>query len=145
MSKLGFNRDIINMRSAQKRFLRVGMSLAQKEFKRNFDGEKNSETGQQWDDVVRGVPPPILDDTGELKGNTLSSGNVSYTSNSDFGGTAVLTVDPIDKRGRGYAQYHQDGIGVTERAFITQSNDLTNEQESLLISLTDKSFKTTII
>lgn len=136
MSRLGFDRMLRNIRQINKEFLREGMKAAQKEFKQNFEFEVNSQTGQLWDNVVRSVPPPILDVTGSMKRAAIASGNVVYLGNS-----AVLTVDPIDKRGRGYAAYHQEGTSrAPQREFVTQSNELTKEQESILDNLIEKIF-----
>lgn len=129
MSKLGFDKALRRLAVAEKRFFVLAMQAAQKEFKTNFDTESNVQTGQSWDMVVRGYPPPILDVTGELRAETLSRKNISYFRNK-----AVLTVDPIDNRGRGYASYHQEGFThkngteVEARKFLTQSRQLDRIQ-----------------
>ncbi len=141
MSKLGFQNLIAKYDDFEKDFLKDGISLAQKEFSENFDNETNSETGQSWADVKRGVPPPILNVTGNLKSQTLDIKNVVFRK-----GSAVLTVDPIDARGRGYAKYHQDGFNhlsagwIDSRSFLTQSPSLTFNQKLLLEKLADKFF-----
>lgn len=141
MSKLGFDRVIRKMQSIENKFLRKGMKLAQKEFKQNFDGETNSETKENWAVLERGEPPPKLDVDGLLKANTISFGNVSF-----YPKKAILLIDPIDSRGRGYAAYHQDGINQYkskkdfQREFVTQSEDLTIKQVELLENTTEDAF-----
>lgn len=137
MSQLGFNDIIRKFPKAARRFLREGVQLAQKEFKANFDGEKNSESGHDWDSTVRPNPPKILDVEGNLKDSTLN-GIPIISVNS-----AVLIIDPIDDRGRGYAAYHQESPSLgrnVQREFVTQSNSLTDKQEQLLIKILDQTF-----
>lgn len=136
MSKLGFNKAIANYTKMEQAFFRRGMRAAQQEFKRNFDTESDAETGRSWDMVLRGYPPPILDVTGQLRAEALSSKNVKI-----YRGKAVLTVDPIDGRGRGYAAYHQDGDGVNQRKFLTQSTNLTRVQTNILLDCFDGTIK----
>jgi hypothetical protein len=141
MSKLGFEKLLRDVDKIEKSFLKRGMKLVQKEIKTNFDKETNSETSKNWLDVERGVPPPILDVTGELKAQATHPSNIIYSK-----GKAVLTVDPIDIRGRGYAQYHQDGINQYrtkdsfQREFVTHSNDLENKHLKLLTDIVDNWF-----
>lgn len=128
MSKLGFDRVIKSLPAAKRSFLKQGLFAARKEFKRNFDTESNAESGTNWDMVLRGYPPPILDVRGELRAQAIQGGNVTITLNS-----ITLEIDPLDERGRGYAEYHQEGTDVmAQRAFVTQSKQLTKEQEILL-------------
>lgn len=134
MSKLGFDRSIKQIERANRIFLQRGIRASMQEFKRNFDREMNSETGQGWEAVLRAYPPPILDVTGELRAQALSAGNVRY-----YGYKAVLTADPIDERGRGYASYHMDGTpNMTKREFFTQSESLTKEHLSILADVQDR-------
>jgi len=136
-SKLGFGEVAMRIKKVERAFLQQGIKLAQQEFKSNFDSESNAESNEAWEDLTyRDVPPPILDLTGELKNQTTEG----IPEISD--GKAVLTIDPIDpKKGKGYADYHEDGIGRNKkREFVTQSNQLTDKQTELLTELIDKAF-----
>lgn len=135
MSILGFDKSIANIRSTKRLVLSEMMAVAKKEFKSNFDTESNTETGESWKEITevtrsrrKNSDNPILEDTGSLKNATVN-GNVLYTEN-----TATLTVNPVDNRGREYAKYHQDGDGVEERAYITQSQSLTRKQEEIIFN-----------
>ena len=117
------------------------MEESQREFAHNFENEVNSETGEDWtplaESTLQSKENPdngILVDTGSLKNETLR-GNIVYTQNS-----ATLIVDPIDKRGRGYASYHMDGDGVPERDYITRSRTLGSNLENIALNHVDKSF-----
>lgn len=136
MSLLGFDKLLSRLESVEKEFLVSGIRLAQYEFKKNFDTESDSETDTHWHPVKRKTPPTILVKTGEMKSQAVRTGRVVYSR-----GSAVLTIDPIDRDGRGYAAYHQDGDGVSERPFVTQSADLTNKQEQALLNILDKFFQ----
>ena len=120
----------------EKRFLTKGMRAAQSEIRRNFNKETDSESGNAWTMVLRGYPPPILDVTGELRAQALHSGNVVIMPHK-----AVLTIDPKDSTGRGYAVYHQDGVNVHQRRFVTQSAKLTTDQTNILLNEIDREFK----
>jgi len=125
MSKLGFDKLIKNLPVIKRRFLINGIKLAQKEMKKNFDGEVNSESGEMWEDVKRPVPPKILIETGSMKSETQNN-QPAISENK-----AVLTIDPMDSRGRSYAAYHQEhpskGRNI-QREFVTQSMSLDREQ-----------------
>jgi hypothetical protein len=136
MSLLGFDKLILQLEKVENKFLKDGMALAQSEFRSNFDQERDSETGTDWADVVRGVPPPILNVTGNLKSQTLDIKNVVFRK-----GSATLTVDPIDYRGKGYANYHMTGTrNMVARPFLTQSQVLIKRQKELLEALCDNFF-----
>lgn len=141
MSKLGFDRIIKRLDRAEKEFLTRGMKLAQKEFSKNFKSQSDAEKGTSWLDVERGVPPPILDVSGELVAEATSPANIKFSKNF-----ATLTIDPIDERGRGYAEYHQEGINQYrtkdsfQRRFVTQSSNLDREQKNALIIAVEKAF-----
>lgn len=135
MSKLGFDRILSKLSRAEKRFLQDGMRIAKREFKQNFDKEQNSETGNSWDMVVRAYPPPILEETTRLRRETLY-GEVIYSV-----GKASLIIDPVDKRGRGYASYHEEGTDIMpQREFVTQSENSTNLQIEALYKRLDEIF-----
>jgi hypothetical protein len=145
MSKLGFDKALRQIARAEREFFQKGMKAAQKDFKKNFANETDSESGTRWHPVLRNQPPPILDVKGKLKKEALDPANIKI-----YTGKAVLTVDPIDtdrKRPDGYAKFQQDGFrhasgtDVPARPFITQSAALTTEQEKILLDVTDKIFK----
>lgn len=137
MSKLGFGDVAAKAIRIKRDFLRGGILLAKQEIAENFNNQSNKETSMAWNDVVRDVPPPILNVTGALKDDTTIQINES---------SAILTKDPIDKRGRGYASYHEDGENQYrsksefQREFVTHSLQLENEQIALLTELIDKAF-----
>jgi len=136
-SKLGFGEVAMRIKKIERKFLEGGVKLAQQEFKSNFDSESSAESNEVWEDLTyRDVPPPILDLTGELK-NQATEGIPEISD-----GKAVLTIDPIDpKKGKGYADYHEDGIGRNKkREFVTQSASLENKQIELLTELIDMAF-----
>lgn len=140
-NKFNFRQVAQKMRQVERRFLNDGIKLAQQEMKENFDSESNKETGESWNSIsYRDVPPPILDLSGDLKGEAL--GNKPQIS----GNVATLVIDPIDHRGKGYASYHQDGEnqyrsqGEFQREFVTQSQDLENKQVAELIRILDNTF-----
>jgi len=138
MSTWGFDDVIREYKRAEKRFLREGIILAQKEeFAKNFVTESNSETGVPWMDTTR--PNPILKDQLRLRQETLSQGNITIAGNK-----GILFIDPVDDRGRGYAAYHQESPSQgnnIQREFITASNEILDKQEALLISILDQTFK----
>lgn len=140
MSKLGFDKLLSSFSNLEREFLTKGVKLAQREFEHNFESESNSESYETWNDVVRDVPPPILDVTGKLKNEATT--NIPILSK----GKAVLTINPIDERGREYASYHQDGENQYrskeefQREFVTQSEELTQKQVNLLEREADKFF-----
>jgi hypothetical protein len=125
MSKLGFDKLIRNLPNIKRRFLVNGIRLAQNEMRENFEGEKNSESGTDWKDVKRPTPPKILIETNSMYEETQNN------RPAISGNTAVLTIDPMDSRGRNYAAYHQEkpsqGNNV-QREFVTQSADLDKRQ-----------------
>lgn len=147
MSKLGFNISLQRLDEAKKKFLEEGMKLAQEEIKSNFDNQEDAETGKKWKDVVRGVPPPILEETGLLKREALKKSNINYYLRGNDS-RAVLTIDPINSRtGDGYAMPHQKGfynvlfdVMVAARPFVTQSGKLTRLQDTLFNTVFDKIF-----
>lgn len=142
MSKLGFDKIIKRINTAERNFLKKGMIRAQKEFNHNFDKETNSETKENWPVLSRPEPPSKLNVSGALKKNTLYFGNVRF-----YPGRAILLIDPIDKKGRGYAEYHQEGINQYkskkefERKFVTQSRDLDEDQKKILMIEVDRAFR----
>lgn len=142
MSKLGFDKVMMEMNGVERVFLKKGMKISMNHFEKNFDTESNTATGNEWNDVVRDVPPPILNVTGKLKEESTNERNVEYSGNK-----ATLTVDPIDKRGKGYAEYHEEGINQYrsksdfQREFITEGQDMMDEIEVMLINELDKVFK----
>jgi hypothetical protein len=126
VSKLGFDIGLKAYTSQRRGMLREMMGAAQRTFDQNFENE--SVDGRVWEDVVRDMPPPILDVTGQLRGNVVAKGNVQVAGDS-----ATLTVDPIDKYGRGYASYHQEGTDrAPQREYMRQTNDLTDEQVEII-------------
>ena len=139
--RFGFGEILKKLPSIEKEWLTDGIKVAQQEFKSNFEQEKDSEKNKNWNPVIRQVPPPILQDTGEMMEQSISG--VPVIS----GNKAVLTIDPIDERGKGYAEYHQEGINQYrsqeefQRQFITESEDTDKKLKSLLISILDKNFK----
>ena len=142
-SKFNFSAVQSTLKSVEKEFLVKGIKLAQEEMKENFESESSLEGNKSWEDIsYRDVPPPILDLTGELKNEAING--VPKIS----GNKAVLTIDPIDSRGKGYASYHQEGENQYrsksefQREFVTQSTSLTEKQISLLESLVNNSFAT---
>jgi len=123
MSLLGFDKVIKNLQASNAAMLKEMMAESQKEFSRNFKEEKNSETGKSWpslseETIKRKGSSEILRETGKLEKETLGR-NIKTTDHS-----ITLTVDPIDKRGKGYASYHMDGEGVKKREYITTSSSL---------------------
>jgi len=129
------------LKNVEKDFLVKGIKLAQEEMKENFESESSAEGNKSWEDIsYRDVPPPILDLTGELKNEAING--VPQIS----GNKAVLTIDPIDSRGKGYASYHQEGENQYrsksefQREFVTQSSSLTEKQVGLLENLVNNSF-----
>lgn len=142
MSKLGFDKVLQDMNGIEGVFLRKGMKISMIYFEKNFETESNTATGNEWNDVVRDVPPPILNVTGKLKEETTNEKNVAYLGNK-----ATLTIDPIDKRGKGYAEYHEEGINQYrsksdfQREFVTEGEDMLDEIELMLINELNKAFK----
>lgn len=136
MSKFGFDKIARKYSAGEKRILVALIEDGRKEFKFNFQNEMNSENMSSWSAVQRPVPPKILIRTGKLSGEAIRSGRVVYRA-----GRATLTVDPIDERGRPYADYHQSGIGRNpERQFITQSDGLTRTQVNTILKELDRIF-----
>ena len=148
MDRFGFNKALNEIKSqATPNFLLGAIKLEQEEMKENFESE--SANGDPWKELVyRNVPPPILDLEGELK-----SGAIENLPKIE-GNKAVLIIDPIDSRGKGYAEFHQqDGSGETatkgtgdygknvKREFMTQSPELDEKQKNLLINELNKVFK----
>lgn len=147
MSRLGFDRVIARLDSAEAFSLKEMMKVARLEFVDNFRFEKNSETDEAWKPVKRDYPPPILNVTGKLgKQTTVTRNNVIQTK-----GKIVLTIDPIDTgvrgainpktgkmdyrrgSGKGYAIYHQEGTSrMAQRKFVTQSPRLTAIQKLII-------------
>lgn len=143
MSKLGFNKVLNRLDHLERNFFTKAMSAAQKEFKQNFDTESNAEDNTKWDSLKRRTPPPpILQWDGNLKAESLKPRNVVIMK-----GKAILTINPIDKRGRSYAKFHQEGFThlqagrIAPRKFVTQSSILTLTQKRILEIETDKCFK----
>lgn len=128
-------------------FLNDGINLAKLEFAKNFESESNSESNEKWSELspnYYGRDPedaPILDLTGKLKDEALNNRPVIS------GNKAILTIDPIDSRGKGYASYHEDGENQYrdkvefQREFVTQSKELDEKQKRMLINKLDKAFK----
>lgn len=135
MSKLGFDQVLKRLQKVDREFILGGIELAKQEFKRNFQTESNAESGSGWKPVKRKVPPQILVEDDELRKQAVKDGTLRY-----FYGRGQYIIDPIDKRGKGYADYHQSGVGVAERKFATQSKDLTKKQRDLLVTLVHKAF-----
>lgn len=141
MSLLGFNIVINNLKNSTKPMLKEMMDASKREFEENFETESNIETGHPWQPLSQSTlltkenpDNGILVDTGALK-NEATKGKVVYTQNS-----ATLIVDPIDKRGKGYASYHMDGDGVPERDYLTRSSHLEQEILEIAMKHVDKSF-----
>lgn len=141
-SRFGFGSLAVRFKAAVERpFLEQGINLAKEEFKDNFDTESNLETQNPWNDVVRNTGEPILDVSGKLKSEATRSGGIVFGNKK-----ATFDINPTDDRGREYAQYHQEGINQYktkdefQREFVTQSDDLSNKQEKLLVKLTDNFF-----
>lgn len=140
-NKFGFSDIARRAKIAERNFLLKGIKLAQEEISENFSSQSSKQSKKSWNELsYRNVPPPILDLTGELKGDAL--GNKPQI----FGNKAVLTIDPIDERGKGYASYHEDGINQYkskdefQREFVTHSNELENNQVSTLIKELNNAF-----
>ena len=136
MDRFGFNKLSKAIQSSTPIFLEKGIKLAQEEMKENFESESNAESNQSWNEIsYRDVPPPILDLTGQLKEEALNNHPII------LGNKGILTIDPIDSRGKGYASYHQDGENQYrdksefQREFVTQSEKLAQKQVNLLESL----------
>lgn len=140
MSKLGLNNLLKDFESLEKKFFDRAIKESKKEFRSNFNKERNHETDTDWDMVLRVYPPPILDVSGLLKNEVLNN------KHKTFKGVAILTVNPIDERGRGYAKYHQEGFFakngdfVAPREFFTQSSNLTRKHKEILLDETHKIF-----
>lgn len=141
-SKFGFSNLAKQFTSKiEKPFFDGAMDLAKQEFKSNFATESNSETNNPWNDVVRNTGDPILDVTGKLKSESTRTGGIIYGVKK-----ATFNINPVDKRGREYAQYHQDGINQYkskdefQREFVTQSDKLTDDQMKLLEKLANNFF-----
>jgi len=130
------------MNRIERVFLRKGMKISMMHFGKNFDTESNTATGNEWNDVVRDVPPPILNVTGKLKEETTNERNVAY-----LGNRATLTINPIDERDKEYAEYHEEGINQYrtksefQREFVTEGKDMLDEIELMLINELNKAFK----
>ena len=137
-SKLGFG----NLKLDEKSFFNSAIKEAKNEFSSNFNEEKNSESGQNWNKVKREVPPPILNVTGKLKDSSTREGDIKISGN-----TASFEISAIDDRGHEYASFHEDGenqhVSKSEfqREFVTQSEKLTERQVNLLLKEVDKMFK----
>ena len=132
MSKLGFGQVERRMVRVERKFLTQGIKLAQKEFKENFNSESNSETGVDWEDwkIQHPGQNKILVKDGKLKDESLTNKPVIISSGST--GTAILTIDPVDDRGRNYAAYHEESPSQgnnIQREFVTQSSNLDIKQK----------------
>lgn len=143
MSKWGFDRILRKLPQIERRFFTEAIKAAQKsEFKLNFSANKDNETNVSWNPVLRAVPPPILDVTGKLKAEAISKGKVVILPRK-----GILTIEPIDSRGRGYASYHQKGFThksgtfVEARPFISQSANLIRIQKAILLKIVSQTFK----
>lgn len=77
--------------------------------------------------MQRATPPPILNVTGRLKSNVATGLKIiSYRA-------FRIEADPVDERGRGYAKYHNEGIGTNpQRSFAKQDDLLTTTQLNIL-------------
>lgn len=139
-SKLGFGELLGYFKVAENDFLMEGAELAKEEFNKNFDSKSDKGDdegfGGEWAPLIsRNEPPPMLELTGRMREKTVDSpiqiGN----------GFSLFIIDPIDKRGRGYAEYHDQGTqNMPQRRTIVQSKDLDFKQLNALMRNIDKAF-----
>lgn len=141
MDKFGFNKVANAVRASEQVFLQKGVQLAREEMISNIALSNNQETGESYPPLsYREEPPQRLVLTGELL-REVESNPIRVSGNH-----AVLTIDPIDERGRGYASYHEEGENQYksksefQAEFVTQSSELAQKQINLLESLINSSF-----
>lgn len=139
-SKLGFGDLLSQLKIAEKEFLKEGIQLAKTEFNENFDlkEDKGDEKGgaETWEPLkYRREPPPILQLTGNMRDKTVSA-PIQYGSNFAF-----FIIDPLDKKGRGYASYHDTGTNkMPARRTVVQSSELDFKQLNALMNILDRVF-----
>ena len=141
-NRFNFSEIKNRMVSVERDFLTKAIDLAKEEIKENFESQSSLESGKSWPELsYREEPPPRLQLTGELMQESLNN------KPTIIGNQAILSIDPIDKRGKGYASYHEDGENQYKEKeefqseFVTQSKELENKQVELLIRELNKVFK----
>lgn len=145
--RFGFGRVAGKVRSVEKRWLSGAVQLAREEMVRNIREQTNQESGVSYPALsylIDWVPknPPRLVLTGILLAAIRNNG-IKFIGRSE----AILTIDPIDSKGNGYASYHQDGENQYksksefQSEFVTQSKVLDRRQRRLLIDELDKEFR----
>lgn len=131
MSKFGFQNAPAVMSQLMAVSVQKMGDASVRHFLQNFDRE--SWGSVKWQDVKRGVPPPILNVTGRLK-QAVASG-LRVVSYRRF----QIEADPTDERGRSYADYHNTGKGNNpQRSFAKQDDELTKIQLDILKTETGK-------
>lgn len=146
MDRFGFGDVARLMPKVTSNFLFNGVELARKEMIENIENQSSKESGKSYPELTyyldwRPKNPPRLVLTGELL-NEIKVNRVHVLGNS-----VVLTIDPIDKKGKGYASYHQDGENQYkdkeefQSEFVTQSESLWYSQTKMLINEIDKIFR----
>lgn len=138
MSKFGFDRKIAAWQSIKQHAMERVAIETQKHFVSNFDTE--SWNNAKWDALEPSTRTkqtadlPILNVTGKLKGAVADSIK-SVTSSQ-----VVMIADPIDNRGRSYADYHNEGtpFRLPQRSFMKQDDRLTKLQLRILEEETGK-------
>ena len=131
MSKFGFDRKAAAWHGIMQNAMQQVANKTRDYFIVGFNTE--SWGSAKWQGVVRATPPPILNVTGKLK-NSVQNSIVSVTSNR-----VEMIADPIDNRGRGYANYHNEGTPqMPRRSIMKQEERLTKLQLNILEQETGK-------
>ena len=142
MDKFGFSQAAAQMQRVEQSFIRQGIELAREEMIENIESQSSKESGSPYPELsYRTTPPPRLILTGALFDEIKENQPVI------IGNKGVLTIDPTDEHGDGYASYHQDGENQYrdkedfQAEFVTQSGELEGKQVGLLINELDKIFR----
>ncbi len=145
-SPFNFGRVASKMRIVEKNFLTKGIELARDEMVKNITSQTSAESGKAYPPLTYLLnwkipkPPPRLILTGELF-DQIKTNRIQI-----IGRLGKLTIDPIDSRGKGYASYHEEGENQYkskdefQAEFVTQSTELSDKQEQLLLNETTKAF-----
>ena len=144
--RFNFGEVARTFKSIEREFINKGIELAREEMITNISSQSSAESGKEYPELTylidwRPKNPPRLVLTGQLFEEIKS--NKIQIIGSNYG---ILTIDPEDEKGRGYASYHQEGENNIkskdefQSEFVTQSDSLANKQVNLLESLVNKAF-----
>jgi hypothetical protein len=145
MSKFNFRQVQSKLKRIERDFIANGIELARREMLDNIRNQSSKESGQPYPELTylldwKPKNPPRLVLTRALLDEIIFNRPVI------LGNKGILTIDPIDERGKGYASYHQDGENQFkskedfQAEFVTQSSELDAKQKTLLIGLVQSAF-----